>query len=651
MKKIILLVYILFIIVPFYAQSIYEENVILPVYDANNSEMFLISSDADWSHINDTDKKYFFVIPGDYSHIGNTDYTGLYGRIVITASGTATDKRYIILHNGNNMHPGKLNYNQLAKVGFVFQDANYWVIDRMSYWESATVLNPIQIKNSDHNIINRYFMHNVGNGIYIYPGSDNTTIQNCRIERDDISIYHDRAGIGLFNNAQDNISIKNTKVVNNEVRNFVDGIQTIRQNFNTIANNNFEGTIIDHNHFYIDNTVYTDCNGNHDPNGNCAYAENGMDFKVGSENPDNPMIISNNIMWGFKQSDATNSDLGGSSGGAISIHYNVNHTIMSNNIAFNANIGVSIAGPTNGYAMRNSKIEHNIFYNITNTPFYIADSDRIEINHNLYKDTASEANYYWLSCYDNTNMQFSNNLTVNAHNKTVRFRGAIEDYTASNNTYYQAIADQIADDSDIFLTNDPTINYNDLTFTTDRYTNTPRIMTVPRIIEPNCDGANISNISVTNISSNSATITWEGNPNATTWLYVHELDTTGTHHPATGNSYTYPSLGANYTFTVFVQGENNCEEPMTVEFSTSNLTVESPRFNNINIYPNPATNFLTIKNQQDFKNYIIINMVGQKIASGILKEEPINIDTLEKGIYFIELSNEEKSMMKQFIKN
>ena len=64
----------------------------------------------------------------------------------------------------------------------------------------------------------------------------------------------------------------------------------------------------------------------------------------------------------------------------------------------------------------------------------------------------------------------------------------------------------------------------------------------------------VSNIKVTNITDHSCDVTWEGNPNAKTWLYVYPTDTTGSEHDATNNTYTYPILGSDMQFKVFVQG-------------------------------------------------------------------------------------------------
>jgi len=460
----------------------YEEAVTLPRYDANNSEMMLITSDADWASINNPNINYFFVNPGDYSNSGAEPN----GRITLTASGTKDKKRYIILHNGNNTHAGKLDRNQLAKVGFILQGANHWVIDRMAYWDSPTVVNPILVKESSNNVFNRLYFHDVGNGLYIYPGSDENVVQNSRFERDDISIFHDRAAIGIYNDSKPTAVIKNTRIVNNEVRNFVDGAQTIRTNIDRTISNNFEGTIIDNNHFYIDKTIYTDCYGNHDESGSCAYAENALDLKVGSANPQNPVIISNNKMWGFRKSDETNSDLG-DSGALMPMHYGVDHVVIKNNIGFDSAEGYSIADPRFGASIRNSSIENNIFQNISGMAVFVADSQQLTIRNNVFKDIAVDHPHHWMAAYDNTSLTFSQNLAVSTHDKTARLGSGNVNFVASNNQYFKTIYTQIADTAngtDVVLETDPTDSYNDLVFTTDRYTKNPRTITVPKVLKP-----------------------------------------------------------------------------------------------------------------------------------------------------------------------
>jgi len=462
----------------------YEEEIILPSYDVDNPKMFLISTDEDWKRINDPKIQYFFITPGDYSSAGHSSSRG---SIRITASGTQNAKRYIILHNGNNKHAGKLSRNQLAKVGFILENANYWVIDRMAYWDSSGTMNPIIISNSDHNIINRYYMHDVGSGIYLYPNSDYNTIQNCRVERDHFQTKHDRAAFGLFNNHLNNVSITNNKIINNESRNFVDAFQSIRQPA-TATNINYEGTIVDGNHFYIDSTVYTDCHGNHDPKGECAYAENPLDLKVGSSKKNNPMIISNNMMWGYRKSDTTNSHLS-DNGTIIPIHGYVDNTIIRDNVSFDSRIGFSIADTWVGkYAMSNSIIENNIFYDIHKYTFYLADTKNLIFRNNLIKNSA-EAYPYWMFLGKNNNqINFNHNLVSNTQGDPTVFQGGELDSISSQNGYHKATAgeqDHIADNSDILYQVDPTSNYKDLVFTTDRYTNNPRTIRIPKVLKHN----------------------------------------------------------------------------------------------------------------------------------------------------------------------
>jgi len=659
------------------AQSLYEEAVSLPTYNANNSEMFLIDSNADWSHINDPDKKYFFVIPGNYSSMGNTSYTDSHGRIEIKASGTATNKRYIILHNGNDTHTGKLNRNQLAKVRFVLQDANYWVIDRMAYWESPKPESPIEIKNSDHNIINRYFIHNVGSGIYVFPGSDYNTIQNCRIERNDLYIAHDRAGIGLYNNAQNNISIKNTKVLNNEVYNFVDGFQTIRRNENSASNCNFEGTIVDHNHFYIDNTIYTDGHGNHDPNGNYAYAENGMDLKVGSENPTNPMIISNNIMWGFRQSDLTlhngfDFDLG-DSGAVMPMHYNINNTIIRNNISFDSAEGFSISDPKAGYSMRNSIIKDNIFYNIKKLFIYMDYADNVTFTNNLCKEITMTSvptnNIYWSRFHHSSNLNFSENMLVNTGDSRSRVSegNSLSTFSVIHNAYYQSSPSEIANSTDIILKADPTLDYDDFVFFTDRHTNNPRKITIPKIIAPKQNQPpTATNVSIEGTPNVGQTLTLNYNfsdpdGDAEGESIIAWSTSTKELQRSTSKTFVIPEGYCEGTIGAWIHPKDSKGNMLKSAIAASNnmlkLTckttdIEENTNTTFGIYPNPVENILTIThNRDELKNYTITNMLGQRIAIGILpKNEAIDIHHFRTGTYFIELSNDQKSITKKFIK-
>ena len=76
--------------------------------------------------------------------------------------------------------------------------------------------------------------------------------------------------------------------------------------------------------------------------------------------------------------------------------------------------------------------------------------------------------------------------------------------------------------------------------------------------------------------------------------------------------------------------------------------------NEIQIYPNPAKDFITIKNEKtENLSYQIFDISGKLIVSGKSKSnEKIYIKTLEKGNYFLQIQNEngQKQNLK-FIKN
>lgn len=87
----------------------------------------------------------------------------------------------------------------------------------------------------------------------------------------------------------------------------------------------------------------------------------------------------------------------------------------------------------------------------------------------------------------------------------------------------------------------------------------------------------------------------------------------------------------------------NCSFLLTVEdvMDTNNFELQ----NAITLYPNPATNQLTIKGQfKTINKFEIINTLGQKVHNGIITNEETTIDlsSLNSGIYFIKLEKNDK---------
>jgi transforming growth factor-beta-induced protein len=78
--------------------------------------------------------------------------------------------------------------------------------------------------------------------------------------------------------------------------------------------------------------------------------------------------------------------------------------------------------------------------------------------------------------------------------------------------------------------------------------------------------------------------------------------------------------------------------------SLDELTLEA-----IEVYPNPATNVLNVKDING-ADYSIVNMSGQTVQSGTINSTSIEINSLEEGTYFINLQDENNIYRSRFVK-
>jgi uncharacterized surface protein with fasciclin (FAS1) repeats len=68
------------------------------------------------------------------------------------------------------------------------------------------------------------------------------------------------------------------------------------------------------------------------------------------------------------------------------------------------------------------------------------------------------------------------------------------------------------------------------------------------------------------------------------------------------------------------------------------------------VYPNPATDLIIVKTNYDVKDFNITNTLGAEVKAGILSENTINIQDLNEGIYFLNISTESNTETIRFIK-
>lgn len=67
----------------------------------------------------------------------------------------------------------------------------------------------------------------------------------------------------------------------------------------------------------------------------------------------------------------------------------------------------------------------------------------------------------------------------------------------------------------------------------------------------------------------------------------------------------------------------------------------------ISIYPNPATNYISIDNDQTVKSIKIFNLVGRKLKSfdNIQKNEQYDISTLPNGMYLVQVIDQSNKVI------
>ncbi|WP_312075633.1 BspA family leucine-rich repeat surface protein [Chryseobacterium sp.] len=79
-------------------------------------------------------------------------------------------------------------------------------------------------------------------------------------------------------------------------------------------------------------------------------------------------------------------------------------------------------------------------------------------------------------------------------------------------------------------------------------------------------------------------------------------------------------------------------------------TKELAQFSEIIIYPNPATDFIYVKNLKNTENYQIFDLSGRLILKGNFDDEKIDIRSLEKGNYILQIKTKDDVKNLKFIK-
>jgi hypothetical protein len=139
------------------------------------------------------------------------------------------------------------------------------------------------------------------------------------------------------------------------------------------------------------------------------------------------------------------------------------------------------------------------------------------------------------------------------------------------------------------------------------------------------------------VSAHNVTLNWTASADAESYLVKRDTETVGTTTETTFTDEVEESGIYKYSvYAVNASGSMSAPVSVLVEFDFTGVTENQNA--NISVYPNPASDVLTINTNNNFK-YQLVNSLGQVVRSGNATNKAIvRVGDLNKGIYFLTIN-------------
>lgn len=303
----------------------------------------------------------------DTINLGPGDYEAAWGIMPTTLSisnGTAERRR--VLRYVSSTPPWKRDSNDVAVIGQLsFFDDSHWIVSGLTPKSVAVVW-----VDGSHITFHENHWSNAGGYCVRMLGSDNT-VQRTFFDTQD-SQGDDAPSVHIEPSQVQSATLpSNNKILDNEIKDWNDGIGFTADKSEGIEANYIDGTIVRGNDIYLTPAKYLYENG-----GEYADAENAFDFKVGASDPAAPVIVANNRAWGFRFV-APSLQAGGknANGALVTNHVYSQNLLFENNICGDSPIGwiehqwrgelpYNPPGPSGIATPRGTILSGNVWYNI-----------------------------------------------------------------------------------------------------------------------------------------------------------------------------------------------------------------------------------------------------------------------------------------------